>query len=288
MIPPGHMDGRSRRTVIARSPDRPRTTRRAATAASLPAAAPISTVVVAVPARNERSLIERCLTSIDVAALDVAGRVVIVVAADSCRDDTAATARLTAGLLRTEVHVIEGSWRAASRARAAAVEAALAVIGGPPSATTWIANTDADCVVAPTWLSRQLAHAARGAHAVAGIVDLDAADTEPSLLARFRASYVLDGDTHAHVHAANLGLRADAYDAVGGWGRHVVVGEDHELVRRLTAAGLSTSYVTDTPIVTSSRTAGRMPAGFASRLAQLADTSAPRPAHRSRLATPTV
>ena len=87
--------------------------------------------------------------------------------------------------------------------------------------------------------------------------------------------YRLDGATHTHVHGANLGVRADAYQAVGGWGLHVMVGEDHELVRRLTAAGLTVTRDTDTTVVTSSRTVGRVPAGFATRLAQLAGPPVP-------------
>lgn len=229
----------------------------------------ITTVVVAVPARNEQALIERCLASIEVAALRCGRPVVIAVAADSCHDATATTVRLAASMMRTKVVVVEGSWRAAGRARAAAVRAALGTVGDVDPLLTWIANTDADCVVPPDWLRHQGAHADAGAHAVAGIVDLDPASTPAKLMARFRATYRVNGTTHPHVHGANLGVRVDAYEAVGGWGTHVMVGEDHELIRRLRAAGLIVRAVADKPVITSSRTTGRMPAGFANRLAQL-------------------
>ena len=196
----------------------------------------------------------------------------IVVAADSCHDDTAALARLTAGLLRTQLVVMEGTWRTAGRARAAAVESAMQHLASTPAERIWIANTDADCVVPSTWLQRQLAHAADGADAVAGIVDLDERTTGAALLREFRATYRLHGPTHAHAHAANLGVRADAYRAVGGWGRHVVVGEDHHLVRRLTNRRFIVRHPTDVVVTTSSRTVGRLPAGFATRLAGLAGT----------------
>ena len=37
--------------------------------------------------------------------------------------------------------------------------------------------------------------------------------------------------THRHVHGANLGVRADLLDAVGGW-RRLHTGEDHDLWQR--------------------------------------------------------
>ena len=71
------------------------------------------------------------------------------------------------------------------------------------------------------------------------------------------------------MHAANLGLRADVYEAIGGWSAHTVVGEDHELWRRLRIAGADLIQPLDVPVVTSSRTAGRIVGGFASTLARL-------------------
>ena len=71
------------------------------------------------------------------------------------------------------------------------------------------------------------------------------------------------------MHAANLGLRADVYRAIGGWSTHTVVGEDHDLWRRLSLAGADVIQPLDVPVATSSRTTGRIIGGFASSLARL-------------------
>ena len=47
---------------------------------------------------------------------------------------------------------------------------------------------------------------------------------------RFRMTYQINTDgTHPHVHGANLGMRADAYLAAGGW-NPLPTAEDHDLV----------------------------------------------------------
>ena len=225
-------------------------------------------MVVAIPARDEAATIRSCLGSIAEAARRCSVPVVVAVAADACHDDTASSARAWS-TPHLPVHVVEGRWLGAGRARAAAVEAALAALGPVDPSTVWIVNTDADCVVPPSWLQRHVRHADGGVQAVAGTVGLDPATACRTLLARFTAAYELLGDSHRHVHAANLGVRAAAYTSVGGWSRHTVVGEDHELWRRLTGAGLEVSQPTDVGVITSDRTIGRVHGGFASALAKL-------------------
>lgn len=232
-------------------------------------------MIVAIPARDETARITACLASIDDAAARCPVPVFVTVAADTCHDDTAIAAR-QAPTQHIQLQVIEGRWHAAGRARAAAVDATLASLSNDLS-TVWIANTDADCVVRPTWLQQHVGHANAGAHALAGVVALDPATTATHLLAEFTATYHLASSTHRHVHAANLGLRADAYHAVGGWSTHTVVGEDHDLWRRLVAAGLQVHQRTDIVVTTSSRTVGRVVGGFASALSRLN-----RPGHRRR------
>ena len=143
--------------------------------------------------------------------------VVVVVAADACHDDTASIARAPVRPASVTVHVVEGRWLGAGRARAAAIEAALARLGRVDPSTVWIVNTDADCVVPPRWLRRHVAHADAGAQAVAGTVGLDPATTPTDAAGPVhRGATSCSAPTHRHVHAANLGVRADAYGAVGG------------------------------------------------------------------------
>jgi glycosyltransferase involved in cell wall biosynthesis len=266
-----------RRTTIARPVARPgRAVRRARPAVRVPIAA----VVVAVPARDEERSVRACLRSIDRAATAVPGiDVVIVVAADCCRDDTARVAAATLSARARTVVVVEGSWRGPGAARRAAVSAGLASCATPAEAV-WLASTDADCVVDDDWLVAQLAHAAGGSDAVAGVVRLD--PTAPARLrAEFAAAYAVAGDTHRHVHAANLGLRAGAYLDVGGWSPHAVVGEEHNLWRRLRQAGHRVAHPVDVVVTTSARTHGRVIGGFASTLARLEAQAVAGAAERS-------
>ena len=179
----------------------------------------IRRVVVGVPANDEEATVVDCLISIDRAARALPEiDTVIVLAADCCTDATAVRAgkmtRMTTPLL-----VIDGTWGTAGGARAAAIAHGRHALGHADAAHTWIATTDADTVVPPNWLARQLEHAAAGADAVAGIIELrDDHHRSPVAELSFRSIYrVGDGGSHDHVHGANLGVRADWYDTVGGF-----------------------------------------------------------------------
>jgi glycosyltransferase involved in cell wall biosynthesis len=250
-----------RRTTV------PRRAPRRALAAPRPAPAPITPVVVVVPARDEAVHIGACVRSIDRAAGRCGDtRTVVVVASDHCRDATASIARSTS-TSHVELVVLEGRWHGASAARAAGVAAGLGVAGVDP-ASAWLANTDADCTVPTCWLADQLRHAGAGADAVAGVVALDAA--APQRVRRlFAERYEVGLDAHGHVHGANFGVRAVAYHAVGGWLARTVVGEEHDLLRRLERRGWRVVQPLDAPVSTSARLRGRAAGGFAAWLARL-------------------
>lgn len=223
-------------------------------------------VGVVVPARNEARTIDACLASIRVAvdaAASLVDRVEIVVVADSCDDDTISLAGAHDG-----VHVHEVGHASVGRSRSIGSHLAVARLGGPLE-RIWLANTDADSTVTPSWIARQLAAADCGVVGVAGIVALDGATEQ--LLESFEQMYSvgIDATAHPHVHATNLGVRADALRSVGGWSP-IATGEDHDLWDRLRDGGLS--CVADPALVvsTSARRAGRAPAGFASVMAALA------------------
>lgn len=222
-------------------------------------------ILVAVPARNEAETIGACIESIDAASRWVDVPVTVVVAADSCSDATAATARAVE-VTWCDLAVIEGRWGRAGATRAAAVDQGSALRGS--GSGSWIANTDADCVVPTSWLVTQV-DLAGDVDAIGGIVRLDPHATDPSLLDAFDASYQLDGDRHPHVHGANIGLSGDAYRAVGGWCTRTEVGEDHLLWDSLVAGGHPVRQTTSLRVVTSARVRSRVAGGFATNLSQL-------------------
>ncbi len=79
----------------------------------------------------------------------------------------------------------------------------------------------------------------------------------------------MDEIGHRHVYGANLAVRLDAYDRVGGF--RGVLGEDQDLVDRLRAAG-EPVLATYAPLVsTSARTPGRAEGGLGSLLQRLGE-----------------
>ncbi len=223
-------------------------------------------IAVLIPARNEELLLARCLRSVLAAQRRLPSNVSfdLVVVADSSVDDTY---RIASAMTRQAGLVIETDAACVGAARALAAEAALSRAAAPAE-RCWLANTDADCEVPETWLVDQLALAVEGYVAVAGIIDVDSfAEHDAEVPTRFRLSYLLHPDgTHPHVHGANLGVRADAYVAAGGWGS-LRIAEDHDLWNRLKAGRHRATADTRLSVLTSGRRVGRAPDGFAVALA---------------------
>ena len=225
----------------------------------------ITHIVVVIPARDEQETIARAIASVVNASQGYS--VDIIVVADGCSDETEIRAKQA---LCGGGAVVRGNWRCVGAARRVGV--AFGLIRSPAAdAQTWIASTDADGVVPPDWLTIQLQLAEEEAVAVAGIVDLACESTADHMFAeRFAATYeTYDDGSHPHVHAANMGVRADAYLAVGGWPR-AHRSEDRLLWTRLESAGYNVVSTVDLSIRTSARRQGRVPLGFAASLASLA------------------
>ena len=200
-------------------------------------------------------------------------------AADACSDGTAALAR------QAGVTVVTVSARNVGVARAAGLREVLRqrdrTAAGPaagrrpepslagPDAGLWLATTDADSLVPPDWLSRQLRYADAGWEAVVGTVTVtDWTGHAARTAGEFARQYGMWRGPHPHVHGANLGFTAGAYRAAGGF-PPLRTGEDHALVATLRAQGrrvLRTPLVT---VVTSARDTYRAPAGFGHHLTTL-------------------
>ncbi|WP_263164873.1 glycosyltransferase [Streptomyces sp. SCSIO ZS0520] len=231
----------------------------------------IDAVVVAIPAHNEAATLPETLRTLRQAQercrrdLPIAPPLTLVVAADSCTD----TSRAVAESFGAEV--VEIAERSAGGARAAAVSRGLDSCGAPVEAT-WIATTDADCRVHPSWLVHQLTCARRNWQCVLGTVRLSATPpVKPAVRALHDAHYFA-GRTgprwhHPHVHGANFGIRADTYLRAGGFPT-VPHGEDRALVDALPPR--TRILRTDAcPVMTSGRTTHRAPHGFGAFLHRL-------------------
>ena len=221
---------------------------------------------VVIPARNEEELLPRCLASVLAARARLPFPVTcdVVVAVDGSEDRTH---RIAEDMLGTSGAVMELDAGSVGAARQMGCDLAIRRYAGAAD-RCWLANTDADCVVPENWLTEQLMLADKGIEAVAGIIDVDDfSDHDWHVAGRFRATYILRPDgSHAHVHGANLGLRADVYQRAGGW-NHLLTGEDHDLWHRVRAAGSKTRSITSLSVLTSGRRIGRAPDGFAQALA---------------------
>jgi hypothetical protein len=223
-------------------------------------------VCILVPARDEEGLIGRCIASIQCACTSVEPRAStdIVVAVDHSTDGTLQIAREMICGRGTVVTTQVGN---VGEARALAASVARRRWNGRLD-RCWMANTDADSEVPKSWLADQLALAEAGFQAIAGTVNVDTfAEHDPIVRELFRKTYTIAGDgSHPHVHGANLGLRADAYFAAGGW-PSLTTAEDHALWRSLGETGASQISVSHIRVATSGRRIGRAPYGFAETLA---------------------
>ncbi|MET1059167.1 MAG: glycosyltransferase [Nocardioides sp.] len=224
---------------------------------------------VVLPARNEAGRLGACLTSIRVAittyaALPGSLPVDVVIALDSCTDESAAVVARHPGTRNVQVR--EGS---AGRARNAGVLSARTAAARTPSrgGLHWIAMTDADSRVPPHWLAAQVRLAEEGADVVVGTVEPDPDELDHRALGRWWSRHDLRED-HSHVHGANLGFTLAAYDRVGGF-PGAPLHEDVEFVRRARALGLRVRATDLHRVTTSARATGRSPGGFAAYLREL-------------------
>jgi cellulose synthase/poly-beta-1,6-N-acetylglucosamine synthase-like glycosyltransferase len=231
-------------------------------------------VGIVVPARNEEDSIEACVASILASCRQapIADYWVVVVA-DSCTDATASRARQAVGEYGM---VIRCNGQSAGTARGVGVEAVLERYARRESSRVWLANTDADTTVPPDWLEVQLGIADTGVTGVAGIVRLE----ENGCAAAhelYRTTYLTHANgTHAHVHGANLSMRADAYLDAGGWSNRPLA-EDHCLWGRLKQRGWPLSSTVSSVVVTSARLIGRACGGFADTLKSKIDEAHAEP-----------
>ena len=216
-------------------------------------------ISVIVPAHNEEKSIRACLASILEASSDLflaQEPVRVLVVLDCCTDNTRAIAEAMGA------HTVQVSARNVGFARAAGAQAAL------DAGARWLAFTDGDSEVAPNWLSAQLAHHAQGADVVCGTIAVaNWADYGEKMRLHFGATYS-DSDGHRHIHGANLGLSATAYQRAGGF-EALDSQEDVALVESLEKLGATIAWSATPRVVTSARPDFRAPGGFGATLKRI-------------------
>jgi glycosyltransferase involved in cell wall biosynthesis len=238
--------------------------------------APIDRVCVVVPARDEAETLSACLHAISDAARQAASiDVGIVMVLDSCTDDSQHIAAEVTATRGQRIRILTTRAGSAAAARRVGIEEAIRR-SAPPLHRVWVASTDADSVVPGDWLQRHLAHAQSGAVVVAGTVQVDDWSRWPDQVRddyEKRYAHHLERTGHGHVHGANLGIRADLYQRLGGFDA-AAVNEDVDLIRRARHCGVEVTWALDMAVRTSSRAVGRAPFGFADHLRQLGTAAA--------------
>ena len=125
----------------------------------------------------------------------------------------------------------------------------------------WLAFTDADTVVSPEWLWKQLE---LEADAVCGSIDINDwsmhGNQADNIRIHFARTYQ-DADGHRHIHGANLGVSTEAYLRAGGF-RPLACSEDVALVEALQACGARIAWSAAPRVSTSARADARVRGGF--------------------------
>ena len=208
---------------------------------------------IIIPAHNEEAYITQCLTAAHTAGRHAAldgEEVKVIVVADDCFDRTGSLASASGAIL------IETDGRNVGLARATGANAAI-LLGA-----RWLAFTDADSIVSPNWLVDQLLCQA---DVVCGTVNVRNWPTEAEAARdRFSSTYS-DLDGHRHVHGANLGVSATAYQKAGGF-PPLLAHEDVALVKALESIGASICWSAAPRVTTSARLQSKTGAGFGATL----------------------
>jgi glucosyl-3-phosphoglycerate synthase len=236
-----------------------------------------SVSVVVIPARDEAHAITGCLTALARQTVGPDAFETILVA-DACTDDTEDVARAVAERLGLALTVLQGPGAGSGPARRLGMDAAAARLEALGCSDGLIATTDADSTPVEDWLARQLAHVARGAAVIAGLIELypdevvslpDAVRGRRERDAQRRLADVAGRDPeaeHHHFAAASLGVTAETYRRVGGLDGCAAL-EDQAFGAKLARHGIPVLRPADVRVLTSARTEGRARRGLSVDLA---------------------
>lgn len=224
----------------------------------------LEAILVVVPIHDEEALLPRCLDSLSDAIAQVRSKetdaptITVKLVLDSCTDDSAAIASRS----EFDADVVVADVNNVGEARARGVALGLQAMGDVDPEAVWIANTDGDSCVPANWLCEQIELARRGADVMIGTVRPDFSDLSEAQRDAWARTHV-PGVANGHVHGANLGFRANRYLQAGGYPQ-LPEHEDVQLVSALRSLPGIVEEATDACwVLTSGRSVGRTPGGYA-------------------------
>ncbi len=236
-------------------------------------------ISVVVPARNEEALVGACLTALAEQEVIRPEEYEVLLILDHCTDGTEDRAReVSESYPKLRLLYLEGPGKGAGQARRVGMEAAYTRLKGLGRPEGLIASTDADTVVAPDWLSAQLAAAGRGARAIGGRIELgDGGAALPEGVWGWRAEQGRErhqrviselssgGDAGSAEHwqfsGASLSLTAETYGKIGGLPPQAAL-EDEYLERTLHQHAIPIERPLSVKVSTSARLVGRAHRGL--------------------------
>ncbi len=222
--------------------------------------------LVVIPARDESERITDCMAALANQEADV------LVVANNCTDATGQLA-FQAGAAVIDCTIADGGVGAARRL---GVTEAMRRI----ETLRWIMTSDADCLVAPDWVSRNCAYLQTGAAAVCGLVkpiSHEHALLPPALLRRAALedrfldlkaqleAHLTGRAGHEQTPGASLAFDPSAYVTAGGF-IPMPTHEDRAIILRLKSMGLPVVHARDVIVHASCRLQGRAPGGMAAAL----------------------
>lgn len=226
---------------------------------------------IVIPAHNEELYLDACLRAARVAAADPAlngEHVAIIVALDSCTDCSQAIVARHAAQAGANYPVdylcVEA--RNVGVARAAGVRHMLTL------GARWLAFTDADTEVSPTWLSEQLRLDVDVVCGTVAVSDWTPHRHNADILRQHFHNRYTDADGHRHIHGANLGVAAAAYLRAGGF-EPLACSEDVALVDALQRTGARFCWSAAPRVTTSARRDAKARGGFGDTLLRYAESA---------------
>lgn len=240
----------------------------------------VKDTAIVIPAQNEAGRIGACLTAL---AQQCTARTMMILVVNNTTDDTSGIARSAAARLGLDLTVLERTLEPHEGVGTARKIGCAHALNTLPD-LQYLLTTDADCIVDPCWIRRNLANL-QSADAVCGKIDLiadeanilDGMDSHFATLEGTYRKLVQDiyarhapgcadiRGTHGEAAGASLAFGKSAYLDVGGFAP-IACGEDRRIVRALRNAGRKVRHACDVRVQASCRLNGRAVGGMSDAL----------------------